>query len=275
MNTVYSRRPFSWRGRNTSRAPRRTVPWVEELETRQVLSTAGLFPAHPLLIPQQTGGATTPALSRPTPSGNQTSSNGQGVIASFIVVNGSPVPSTSGPSALLLQTPGSGPSNAPLLPGTNTIAQLPPILQGVTVVPPSGSLTFADGQRITTDFIGGGHTETLLGPAVSSFNPPSVPRQMPSSLPVNVPFPVLEEETPLKQETLPDSNEITDALVPTKVGFDEGPQLITDQGDEVLRRMDGSTGQGVAPSAAPVLIATLAAHWADRQRRPEDDEPRR
>jgi len=282
MAFMYNRRPFSWRGRSEARGPRRTLVWIEELESRQVLATlTGPF----LLVPPPTSGATTPTLVAPgaaappkpvttpasAPPTNLTT--GTGKVAPFIVVNGQSAtsPSLASPAtpATLPQTPGIGTPINPAPPGPLSIP-LPPILQGATVVPTAGPLTFADLQTITANFIGGGHHETAAGSNVRPFNPPSTPRPLPSANPAQQSFLAPDSAPAFLTEMLP--LQTTEALVPLIAGFEEGPQLIGDQTEEVLQRMDGSVGLRLEASAAPVLVGALAAHWADRHRRPDEEE---
>lgn len=296
MAFLYNRRPFIWRGRSAARVPRRVLVWVEELEPRQVLAT---LTSNPLLLvqPPKTA-ATTPALVSQGPSGPSTKSvtppgattpvnplptltNLTSGVAAFIPVNGqsatsqslnSPATSPATP-ATLPQTAGAGTAINPAPPGALT-TPLPPILQGVAVVPPSGPLTFADLQTITANFIGGGHTETIPVPNGRAFNPPSTPRPLPSASPVQPRF--IPQQQQQEQQTtieLPQGlPQEAEAMVPLIAGFEEGPQLIADPPEEILQQPDGSVGLRVEASAIPVLAAALAAHWADRHRRPDEEE---
>jgi len=230
---------------------------------------------NPLLLVQLPKvAATTPALVAPTPKSvtnpSPTLTNLTSGTASFIVVNGQPPTAPTTP-ATLPQAPGTVAANSStLLPGANLGNPLPPILQGATVVPPAGPLTFADLQTITTNFIGGGHHEPAPGPTGRSFNPPSTPRPLPSASPTQESA-LAPDSAPAFTAAMP-PRQTTEAMVPLMAGFEEEPQLIGDQTEEVLQQTDGSVGLRVEVSAVPVIAAALAAHWADRHRRPEDDE---
>jgi hypothetical protein len=296
MAIAYNKRPFSWRGRSAARAPRRVIVWVEELESRQVLAAVGTTPGNPLLLIQLPKvGPTNPAFVAPVSPGTTTSTtapttnavatpgvnpvtnltnltNGKGTIAPFVVGTGQTATSQSltAPNTTLLQTPAAGTPNGSAL-ITNPGPPLPPILQGVAVVPPSGPLTFADLQTITANFIGGGHTETSPAPNPRPFNPPSTPRPLPSASP-NQATSALDLPVPLTAALSHDPLQEAELLVPLIAGFEEGPQLIADQPEEVLQKPDASVGLRVEACATPVLAAALVAHWADRHRRPDEEE---
>jgi len=212
-----------------------------------------------------------PALTAPGASG--TLVNLTTGIVPFIVGSGQTNinPALTAFSTIPLQVPAPGTLSNALLPAANTYSQLPPILQGTTVVPPSGPLTFADMQVITANFIGGGHTELPPGPNARPSNPPSTPRQMPNRSPAPQSTALIEAPS-ARVGTTHLALETREEVVPWIVGFDEMPQLLTDQSEEILHGTAGSVGLHVVPSAAPVLAAALAAYWADRHRRPEDDD---
>jgi len=296
MAIAYNKRPFIWRGRNAARAPRRIIVWVEELESRQVLATVGTMSGNPLLLIQLPRvGPTNPAFVAPVspgpttvttgphtqpiaPAGAPTGTSSTGTTALFILGNGqtttiqslaSPATSSATP-ATLPQTAGAGIpiSTVPPPPLPTT---LPPILQGATVVPPSGPLTFADLQKITANFIGGGHSEMSNAPNSRPFNPPSTPRPLPSASPNPVNF-IPDSELSLSSELPHGPLQAAEQLVPMIAGFEEGPQLVGDQTEEIGRKSDNNVGLRVEASAVPVLAAALVAHWADRHRRPDEEE---
>lgn len=260
MSFWYPRRFFT---HHAARTPR-VILRVEELESRRVLSTVGQLPAETLLAAQQHFNTTTPALTAPTHSAPSTNINP----GPFIINNGSsaPNPTFLAPQSSLGQTLGGFPLAAYTLLPANSFSQLPPILQGATVVPPSGSLTFADLQTITANFIIGGHTETsMTNQNARTSNPPNSPRTMPTPTPnpqdsVSVETPAAETFSTLETK-LPSARDSADES-----------KSITDSSEEFLQESDVDVVSPEQLFAEPVLVASLAAHWANHQRRPTKEE---
>jgi hypothetical protein len=156
----------------------RVVLCVEELEGRRVPATLAPLTVGPVAVLAQVN---TPVLvgpfisspaanlaaavgALPAQPGNGLGANGTPTIGTFVL---------PGQGSVSLQVPAAATQAAALQSGGQTTAtpavttpdtasQLPPILQAASLLQPTGPLTFADQQRITTDFIGGGHSETSL-----------------------------------------------------------------------------------------------------------------
>jgi len=141
--------------------------------------------------------------------------------------------------------------------------QLPPILQGASLVTPTGPLTFAQLQRITTDFIGGGHTEPpLLARPASGFGlRPTPSPEAPVPTPAAAPESVAVVDTPRHRApvvplfALPEND-----FAP---GADESRES---QNLEEAPAADDGVWMRMELPAVPLLAATLAAHWADQRR---------
>jgi len=152
--------------------------------------------------------------------------------------------------------------------------QLPPILQGASLVQLTGPVTFAQLQRITADFIGGGHNEP---PLLARTQRGNSPRPTPSASAAPVPTPAIALQTDPAVSTSPRR---TPPVVPLFAPAEDGP---APRADEVMESqiaedapvaVDGVWVRMEFP-AAPLLAVTLAAHWADRGRRLRDEDDRR